>query len=489
MKKRVKKKRRIVTKKEIALRILIGILIFYFVVGVYQYVKPLPEGVSYEGEIRGFEEGEVEFLYDLTYQKNGEKIYEQEIFDKVFEVVDGAEEFIVLDMFLFNDNYIPKDEEVEITKILKDKLIQKKRGDKEIEIIFVTDPINTFYGSYGSDILDELNDEGIEVVTTDLSKLRDINPVYSSFWRIFIQWFGTSGEGWISNPLNGEEEVTARSFLSLLNVKANHRKLIVTKNEGELVSIITSANPHRASSLHSNVALYLGGDIGEDMLESEKSVVDFSGGDWLRGEIEFGGEEFSDRNYQLLTERKIRKSILKDLSLASEGDELDLGIFYLSDRKIVNGLLDASQRGVEIRIILDPNKDAFAREKNGVPNRPVAYELVEKSKGKIKIRWYDTRGEQFHTKMLVIKKGDDVIVYIGSANYTKRNIGDFNLESVVRVVSPFNSKISIEVLEYFDIIWRNEGAEYTLDFEEYEDDSSFRYWLYRFQEWSGMSSF
>ena len=34
--------------------------------------------------------------------------------------------------------------------------------------------------------------------------------------------------------------------------------------------------------------------------------------------------------------------------------------------------------------ILDPNKDAFAREKSGVPNRPVAYELVKKSKGKIK---------------------------------------------------------------------------------------------------------
>ena len=61
-------------------------------------------------------------------------------------------------------------------------------------------------------------------------------------------------------------------------------------------------------------------------------------------------------------------------------------MFYLSNRDIVKSLLDASQRGVDVKLILDPNKDAFGMEKDGVPNRPVAHELVKKSKGKIQIR-------------------------------------------------------------------------------------------------------
>ena len=38
-------------------------------------------------------------------------------------------------------------------------------------------------------------------------------------------------------------------------------------------------------------------------------------------------------------------------------------MFYLSERKIVKGLIAAHERGVKLRILLDPNKDAFGREK------------------------------------------------------------------------------------------------------------------------------
>ncbi len=41
-----------------------------------------------------------------------------------------------------------------------------------------------------------------------------------------------------------------------------------------------------------------------------------------------------------------------------------MGMFYLADRQVIKGLLKAAWRGVDIRLILDANKDAFGLEKN-----------------------------------------------------------------------------------------------------------------------------
>ena len=57
------------------------------------------------------------------------------------------------------------------------------------------------------------------------------------------------------------------------------------------------------------------------------------------------------------------------------------------------------RRGVRVNVMLDPNRDAFGRQKDGVPNRPVANELVTASGERIAVRWYRTHGEQFHTKL------------------------------------------------------------------------------------------
>ena len=54
------------------------------------------------------------------------------------------------------------------------------------------------------------------------------------------------------------------------------------------------------------------------------------------------------------------------------GDSIDVAMFYLSDRDTIGALLAAAKRGVTVRVILDPNKDAFGRTKNGIPNRSVS---------------------------------------------------------------------------------------------------------------------
>src|SRR5690606_40100432 len=62
---------------------------------------------------------------------------------------------------------------------------------------------------------------------------------------------------------------------------------------------------------------------------------------------------------------------------------------------LVEALIRARDRGARVRVLLDANKDAFGREKDGVPNRPVAAEL---HRAGIPVRFASTHGEQFHSK-------------------------------------------------------------------------------------------
>lgn len=492
----IKEKRgqNIVKPKKKYLKIfLIIFLLIWFLSSIYSKFMPLPEGTSLAGKVYNVSEEQIDILYDLNYLKENNTIIEQEIFKNVFSIVDNAETFIVIDMFLFNSDYSSKGRFINLTEVLKDKLLEKKKQNPSIDITFITDEINNFYGSYTSDEIQELRDSGINVIITDLTKLRDVNLIYAGFWRAYIQWFGTKGEGWIKHPLGNEKNnITLRSFLKVMNTKANHRKLIIADNNETIVSLVTSANPHDASSLHSNIGIKLDSLIWKDLLDSEKAVAKFSG-----SKISLNSEDLlskakpeeGDIQIQLLTERKIRDSMIKEIDLTKEGESIEMVMFYLSDRRIIKALLAAAERGVNISLILDPNKDAFAREKNGIPNRQVAYELITKSKGKIQIRWFDTHGEQLHAKLVIIRREGRTIIFLGSANLTKRNIGDFNLETDVKVNSPNSRMPAIEVNNLFERLWANQDGIYTADFSKYEDSSKTKYLLYRFQEATGFSSF
>ena len=158
----------------------------------------------------------------------------------------------------------------------------------------------------------------------------------------------------------------------------------------------------------------------------------------------------------LLTENKIKKHLLSEIKALTQGGQIWIGMFYLADRQVIEELLLAAERGVEIRLVLDANKDAFGLEKNGIPNRPVANELYEKSAGKIKIRWYKTHGEQYHTKLVFLKGRGRSVIFGGSANLTRRNLDDYNLETDIKI-SAANDSILVNEIETTLIIWKNDA--------------------------------
>jgi hypothetical protein len=468
--------------------------------GFWQTVKPMPPGTNVA--TAPIAASDVQFLYDLTHANpQGVQVYEQRIFDEVFRIIDEAETFVVADFFLLNEMMGRAGAALRpLSRELADRLIARKKANPALNALLITDPINDVYGGAPSPLLEELRAAGIDVVVTNLDRLRDSNPGYSALWRVFAQWWGNSAEGGsMPNPFATDgPPITLRSWLALLNFKANHRKVIVgDRADGTLAALVTSGNPHDASSAHSNVALRITGELGGEILASEVAVAKFSG--W-RGHIFAPSPAAPDEadapvpaaQVSFLTEEAIRDHLIDELEATRNGDIVRIATFYLSDRKVIDALLDAAGRGVSVRIILDANRDAFGRQKDGVPNRPVANELVTRSGERIEVRWYRTNGEQFHTKLALISRGEQLVATLGSANFTRRNVGNYNLEANVALRAPAGSQLALEMTGYFDRLWNNDGpsgTEFTAPFGAYRDEDLGRYWRYRLMEATGLSTF
>ncbi|MCK5205477.1 MAG: hypothetical protein KAR15_16460, partial [Desulfobacterales bacterium] len=333
-------------------RIILILLVWLLFVGFYQTTKRLPENLDFRGEERDISVENIEFLYDLTYKNlNGEIISEQTIFDEVFSLIEGAKEYILIDAFLFN-SYTHEPDKIyrNLTSELTERLVKKKEANPDIEIDFITDPINTVYGGAINLEIEKLKGVGVNVIVTDLKALPDSNPIYSAFWRTFIQWFGNSGSyGLIQHPFTGgEPKVTLRSYFDMLNFKANHRKVFMADQEENAAVIMTSGNPHDGSSVHSNVALKITGKLWQDVYAAEAAVAKLSGRELQGPTVGLDANiklEAEHAKIVFLTENQIKKELLARISETTANDEIHMALFYLADRKINKELVKASERG------------------------------------------------------------------------------------------------------------------------------------------------
>ncbi len=352
----------------------------------------------------------------------------------------------------------------------------------------ISDPLNTLYGGLPSPHFQRLEAAGIPVTLTDLTRLRDSNPTYSVIWRPFIQPWGNEPAETLRNPF-GEGQVSLRSYLALINFKANHRKLVIVDEGNDLTALVTSANPHDGSSAHGNVALRFSGPATGGLLQSEAAVLEFSGGSApSQAPDPVDVPASSELTVQVVTERAVERAALALINGANAGEHLDMAMFYLSDRHLVRALQQAAERGAKVRVLLDPNKDAFGREKNGVPNRPVAHELVSAG---ISVRWCDTHGEQCHSKWLMHRDSDGAAhMLLGSTNFTRRNLHNLHLETSVVLQGPTTAEPLSAGAQWFDERWHNrQGRQYSVDYEVYADETLWPRLQYRLMEATGLSTF
>ncbi len=465
------------------------LLLVWITSGLWQAYKPLPEGVGVAMPWR--EAKEVTFLADRTFlDARGERRSEQEIFDAAFALIAQARRLVLLDMFLFNDfagaeGHIQRPLSGQLTEALLARMAQQPG----LRVVVITDPINTAYGSIQSAQFKRLREAGAELVITDLVALRASNPAWSGPWALCCSWLGNRIDGgWLPNPL-GAGRITLRSWLALPNFRANHRKVLVVDQGAGWQALVTSANPHDASSAHDNVALRFAGDAALDLVALEAAVASFSAHP-LAGLPSLPPltplPDSAAGQLRVLSEGAIGTALLETIAAARPGETLDIAVFYLSGRKVIKALLAAQARGVRLRVLLDPNEDAFGRKKNGVPNRVVARELVAAG---IALRWCDTHGEQCHAKFLLHQGEHETTLIVGSANYTRRNLDDLNLETSVQLAAPAGHSAIRAARDWFEECWNNSGGRHYSVAAEVHADDSFGHWLwYRIGEAAGVST-
>ena len=191
-----------------------GFLAVWALVALWNIYKPMPNGTRVRGEVVETPLNQLHFLADVTgADVFGAPIVEQQIFDAMLRVVGQAQQYVVLDFFLFNAqrgalNTPPRRP---LSAELRDALLARKRALPGLQVLVLADPINDVYGSLPSADLAMLREAGMDVVTVDLDSLRDSNPIYSSLWRLTTKWWAGDGRGdpWLPNTLDaGPEQVS-----------------------------------------------------------------------------------------------------------------------------------------------------------------------------------------------------------------------------------------------------------------------------------------
>jgi len=393
--------------------------------------ESIPKGNIYASQEHTVPADSVEFLYDLTYSDTqGNLVHEQKIFDRIFEMINNSKEFIILDMFLFGTDENPQYRN--LTDELTNNLIKKKQQIPEIPIYFVTDYFNLIYNTYNGSHFTKLTEAGINVIYVSPNQI---------------------------NTEEGLDFITQK--LKLLQHRLNHRKLIITDDGQEIHSLVTSANPHDPSSPNSNTAIFAKNKIWKDIYELEKTTANFSDNSIEQftktikennsGEITI--QYLADGGSMDLTKKKIKQT--------KKGDSIKIATFMLTNNEIIKELISASKREVDIKIILDQNIESFGKVKYGFPNKIFTPILSRNTNDKIQIKWYETSGEQFHTKTTIIQQGDTTTIFTGSSNLSPKKVFAYSLESDIKITADKTTKISKDVVYYFNRIWHNKNGTYT----------------------------
>jgi len=486
--------------------------------GTRSAAGPFPAGPSGVG-----------LLFDTTGRAvDGHRVCRQSILDAVCGLLDRAVSFALVDCFLWNDweGPVPAAAGSPANRLV-DALLALRQARPEAVILALTDPINRAYGRHPAAPLARLIAGGVPVVWTDLDRLPDANRIYSptarQCARLLRRWHPARRffDAPARHPFDPSGQPVRRAdLLRLLHFKANHRKVVVTDaRDGSLQALVASWNPHDGSAAHTNAALRFGGGAARAAASGELDCMAWSA---ARPGCVSGvspaeaAHLIAQARAQLvalpnpapvdpgamaprltwLTEDAIRHALLGQLRAAGAGDTVRVALFYLSDRAIIEALAGAACRGADVRLILDPNRDAFGRTKHGIPNRGTAPELQRRmarrpGTGSLAIRWADTRGEQFHVKALSVARSAGGSLLLGSANWTRRNLAGFNMEADVLLEGDASTCRIFNA--WFDARWNNTGGlACTLPFESFAERGPrllFKTAIGRIQEAMGLGTF
>lgn len=506
--------------------LLLTLAALWALIACWQTNKSLPAGLHLDSPWVPLPTSDVTFIADVTAaDAYGRAVLSHAIFDEELATVRAAQRFVVLDYHLFNSAPATGDETAATRPMaaeLREALLEQQHRQTRLQILLLIDPANLGYASRLPRELEPLRAAGITIIPVNLDRLRDSNFIYSSLWRLAIGWWQRPAA--TAAPLGG--------WLRRLNFKSDQRRVLIADDgQDRLVAIVGSADPHDASGANSNTALKIRDNAILPLLQSELAIARFSSSDpqlaarlaaitsasRVAGAADGMTGEAADAvvtkattgakpagavtapdttsaraRCRILTEGGIRAELLERLGAAHQGDSIDIAMLHIADRGIIEALLAAARRHANVRLILDPNREAYGHATSGIPNQPAASELVAASDGAIHVRWYRTHGEQFHASLVMIYGAQALWITAGSATLTRRSLADYDLEANIGLDLGRGAAPAQQLLSYFDTLWSNRaalGIEYTTDFGYFADPSQLHYWLYRVMEGTGLAAF
>jgi PLD-like domain len=493
------------------LRLLPTALVLGWVLGaVWISHKAVPPGVHITGPWHSLSAQSLHFLRDQSAaDANGAPLVERQIDAELLRMISQAHDIVLLDTGLFGDLPAagPGASQLRaappIGAELVEALLRAKRAQPALSVLVLTDPASESIG--GSQELQRVRAGGMTVLAVDIDRLRAPDPTFAALWGLCCAWWTqTHGAGDWPNPIGvGPVNVPLGVWGALQGYQRSHRQVLIADDgAGGLGALIFSRPLHAEAGLHSATALEFSGIALEPLLESEFAVAQFSG--WSDdGAMQQRSQHLLEplrravlsvtadtARTRVLTEAAIAETLVARIDASVKGDRIALAALYLSQRKLIRSLLEASRRGVEVRLLLDPGKDGYGYDRSGIPNRQVASELIAASDGALRVRWDRTHGERFSPGFVLGQSGQNCWLLVGTSELTRYDLDDFNLAAAVLAELPASAPAASDALAWFDQLWYNRaasGTEYTSDAEVYSDASPLRYWEYRLFEASGTS--
>ena len=420
---------------------LLVLLLAWLSLVFWNSAKPLPPGTHIASQVSRLSEADVDFVQESARRPESP--------GRVMSAIDHAEQLIVVDRS-------------PVSQELAQHLLARKRARPNLRVVLVTDPGNEAFGGTPLQTLTSLEESGIIVARVRLERLRDSNPLYSGLWRLMF--------GWWSDPFDETPgQVTLPAWSRMRNFKADQRQLVVADDgSGGWTAAIGSAG--------ASAGLILRGSLARSMIAGELQIAAWSADDdRLPAGPPMDGRGVGSIDARFLTEGAIETALLDAIAAAGSGDEISIAVQNWSDRRLVAAALGAAGRGARLHVLLARNR---------MPNQAVAGELLDGGGSRIEVRWCSSGTEASLPKLLVVQHRNDLWMNFGSANFTRRNLGDLNLESSVELRMPARAPPARAVTEYFNKLWSNAAAEADL-----EHPSPASYWHYRFAEATGLSRF
>jgi hypothetical protein len=418
-----------------------ALLLGWLSLALWNSAKPLPPGTHILSQVSRLSESDVDFLYAAPRQ--------QDLPAPEMSAIDRAEQLIVLDRS-------------PVTRDLAQHLLARKRARPNLKIVLVTDPGNEVFGGTAAQTLSSLEEAGLIVARVRLDRLRDSNPLYSALWRLVF--------GWWSDPFDETSgRVTFPAWSRMQNFKADQRQLVIADDgSGGWNAIIGPAG--------APAGLILRGPLARAMIAGELQIAAWStDDDRLPASPPMDVRGVGSIDARFLTEGAIETALLDAIAAAGSGDQIRIAVQDLSDRRVIAAALGAAARGAHLQVLL---------ARNPVPNRAVAGELLRDGGGRIEVRWCPVEAEASLLKLLMVRHRNDLWMNLGSANFTRRNLGDLNLEAGVELRMPAQAPPARAAIDYFARVWSGAAAQ-----PELADQSPTAYWRYRFAEATGLSSF